>query len=340
VKGVSSVVEPVRFAPVGLGWWGRVLATSAVESGAGELVSCYSRREEARDAFAESFGCSVVASMDDVLGDDRVEAVFVATPHSTHADIVVAALEAGKHVLVEKPLAVTVQDAERCVCAAAEAGLVLQVGHHRRRQAANRRIKAMIDEGELGTVVQIEANQSAPAMFGWPEDSWRRHRAELPAGAMTVMGCHMLDTMQYLVGPPSRVCAMSKRVIGSTDVDDATAVLIEFESGPLGYVGTSPAVPSTNYIAVYGTDASAWNESDGQRLFVQRCGKDTRTEVSVEQNDPIAEALADFARCIREGGIPETDGESGLTVVRMVEAAARSAEERMFIEFGTATVVS
>src|SRR3990170_3441657 len=115
--------EPLRFASVGLGWWGRVLAESAVESGAGEAVSCYARSRETREAFAADFGCTAAPTLEDVLGDDRVEAVLVATPHTTHAPIVLAALGAGKHVFVEKPLTLTVVDGERCVRAAEEAGL-------------------------------------------------------------------------------------------------------------------------------------------------------------------------------------------------------------------------
>lgn len=214
------------------------------------------------------------------------------------------------------------------------------VGHHRRRLAANRRIKAMIDAGELGVVQQVEANHSSPTLFSWQEGAWRLRREELPGGAITVMGCHQLDTMQYLLGPVRRLCALSKRVLGATAVDDATAVLLEFESGPIGYVGTSPAVPRTASIGVYGTDAAVWNEEDGKRLLVQRRDGEAPGEVALEQNDPIAEQLAELARCVREGGKPETGGESSLEVVRMIEAVVQSAEEGAFVELGAARALS
>jgi predicted dehydrogenase len=326
--------DPVRFASVGLGWWGKTLAEGALRAGAGSPVSCYSRNAEARDDFASTFGCDAAASLDELLADDRVEALFVATPHSTHAAVMLAAFEAGKHVFVEKPLTVSVEEGRRCVRAADGAGLVLQVGHHRRRQAANRRIKAMIDAGELGVIEQVEAQHSGPSVFAWPESSWRRDRKEMPAGATTVMGCHMLDTMQYFLGRPSRLAAISKRIVAAAEVDDATGYLIEFESGPIGYLGTSVAIPWQTTIAVYGTDAAVWNHDDGARLILQRRDERERHDVPVEQNDPIADELAEFARCIREGGAPETDGRAALEVVRMIEAAVESAERGVFVELG------
>lgn len=325
------MADPVRFASVGLGWWGKVLARSAVESGAGEPVACFARSPEARAAFAAEFGCRE-ASLEEILADGGVEAVLVVTPHTAHAAIMLAAFEAGKHVFVEKPLTVSVDDAERCVAAAEQAGLVLQVGHHRRRLTANRRIKAMIDAGELGVVQQVEANHSAPALFSWPEGSWRRRRAESPAGGMTALGCHQLDTMQYLLGPPRRVSAFSKRVLATSEVDDATAMLIEFERGPLGYLGTSPAIPRRVELTVYGTDAAVRSDGDGARLSLQRRDEGDWQELEVEQNDPVAEQLLEFARCVREGGVPETGGPEGLAVVRMIEAAVRSAEEGRAVE--------
>jgi predicted dehydrogenase len=326
------MADPVRFASVGLGWWGKTLAEGALRSGAATPAACWSRSAQARGDFASTFGCDDVASLDDVLADDRVEALVVATPHSTHAPIMLAAFAAGKHVFVEKPLTVDVGEGERCVRAAEEAGVVLQVGHHRRRQTANRRIKAMIDAGELGTVEHVEAQHSGPTIFGWPEGSWRRDRAEMPAGATTVMGCHMLDTMRYLLGPATRLAALSKRIVGLADVDDATAYLIEFESGPIGYLGTSVAIPWQTTIAVYGTDGAVWNHDDGARLIIQRRDERERHDLPIEENDPIAEELAEFARCIRDGGTPETDGRAGLEVVRMIEAAVRSAEGGVFVD--------
>jgi predicted dehydrogenase len=329
------VARPLRIASVGLGWWGRLLAESAVACGAGEVVACHSRRAEARETFAADFGCTPLSTLDDLLAHDEVEALVVATPHSTHGPIVLAALERGKHVFVEKPLTLTVDEGERCVRAAQEGGLVLQVGHHRRRQTANRRIRAMIADGDLGIVQHIEANMSAPTLFGWPEGSWRRRREEMPAGAMTVMGCHMLDTMQFFAGTPRRVCAISKRVLAATDVDDATSVLVEFESGPIGYLGTSPAVPKTTTIAVFGTDAAVWNDEDGARLFVQRRDEEVRSELELEPNDPVAEELTEFAQCVHDGGRPETGGEASLEVVRMIEAIVRSAEEGVFVDLAS-----
>ena len=97
----------VRLGFIGLGNWGNRLASAAERSGAAEIVRCFARTEETRAAFAEKFTCRPAASLDELLGDDEVEGVAVSTPHSTHEDIVHRAAAAGKHLFVEKPLALT-----------------------------------------------------------------------------------------------------------------------------------------------------------------------------------------------------------------------------------------
>lgn len=154
-------MENVRLGIVGLGWFGGVLTDSAARSGVAEVVSCFARSPDARAAFAEAHGCRAADSVDALLADDELDGVILATPHSTHADLVEQVAAAGKHVFVEKPLTLTVADARRAIAATEGAGVVLQVGQNRRRQPANRRIKEMIDGGELGTVLQLENFHSA-----------------------------------------------------------------------------------------------------------------------------------------------------------------------------------
>ena len=133
-------MEPLRVASIGLGWWGGTLATKAKEAGL-QLVSCFARTKESREEFAATHGSRPVDTIDDVFSDDEVEAVLIATPHSTHADLVAEASQAGKHVFVDKPFTLTVAEAKRAIEAAESAGVILQVGHNRRRQPATRRIK-------------------------------------------------------------------------------------------------------------------------------------------------------------------------------------------------------
>lgn len=319
------MAEPVRIGFVGLGWWGRTLAAATRRSGAAAVAVGCAGGGEARDKFAAEYGCPTVSEVDAVLADPAVDAVVLATPHTTHADLAVRAAQAGKHVFVEKPLALDVAGARRAVDAAAAAGVVLQVGHNRRFQTANRRIKQMIEAGELGVVHQLEANFSGPTAFGWPAGAWRQRTAEMPGGGLTVMGVHMVDTMHYLVGTPELVFGRSKRILSLTDVDEATGALLEFASGPIGYLGTSVVIPNVVGLAVFGSEAAVWNEEDGTRLFRQVRGEKTRTEQPVQPNDTLAEELAEFARCARTGEPPEVDGAAGLAAVATMAAIVDSA---------------
>ncbi len=314
-----------RLGFVGLGGWGRKLADAAIRSGQAVVAAGHARSPHTRASFAADYGCADMADLDALLDDPSVDGVVVSTPHQTHVELATRAAKAGKHVFVEKPLALSVAGAETAARAAADAGVVLQVGHNRRFQTANRRIRRMIAAGELGVVHQVEANMSAPTAHSWPAGSWRVNAAELPGGGLTVMGVHMIDTLHYLLGTPDLVFGRSKRVLGLTEVDEATGALLEWDDGPIGYLATSVAIPTVVTVAVFGSDASVWNEQDGTRLYTQRRGESARTEIPVEPNDPLAEEMAEFARCALTGERPEVDAEAGLAAVRTMTAIIDSA---------------
>jgi len=158
-------MTPLRVASIGTGRWAGTLADAAGQGTGLTIVACTSRSADHRAAFARKYGCRDVPTYEAVLADRDVEGVIITTPHSVHAEQMVAAARAGKHVFVDKPFALTVADARRATEACRRAGVVLAVGHQRRRQAASRAIKRLLDEGALGRVSQIEGNISADYGF-------------------------------------------------------------------------------------------------------------------------------------------------------------------------------
>jgi predicted dehydrogenase len=319
-------MDTVRLGVVGLGWFGGVLAESTRSSAAAEVVACYARTRDTRAAFAEKHGCRAVGDLDEMLADTDIDGVLVATPHSTHADIAVRTAAAGKHVFVEKPLTLTVADTKRVAEAAGRAGVVVQVGHNRRRQPANRRIKAMIDAGELGTVLQLEGNHTAPGGHKPELPAWRKDPAECPFGGMTALGVHTVDTFHYFMGPAKKVTSFSTRIQGFNDLDEATTVLVEYESGPIASINTTYFAPPVVVLSVFGSDAAAWNEEDGKRLFTQARSAPARTEQEVETIDTLVDEIAEFARCIRGEGVPKTGITEATEVAAVLEAVGRSIE--------------
>lgn len=325
-------MDTVRLGIVGLGWFGGVLAESARASGVADLVSCYARSADARAAFAEKHGCRAVGELDEMLADPEVHGVIVATPHSTHAEIAVAAAEAGKHVFVEKPLTLTVADAKRVGEAAARAGVVVQVGHNRRRQPANRRIKAMIDAGELGTVLQLDGMHTAAGGHKPDLPRWRKDPAECPFGGMTALGVHTVDTFHYFVGPAKKVTAFSARIQGFNDLDEATSVLLEYESGPVASISTTYFAPPVVSVSVFGSDGAVWNDEDGKRLYTQPRSDPVRSEQEVETIDTMLDEIVEFARSIGGDGDPETGTPEAIEVAAVLEAIGRSVESGTTIE--------
>ncbi len=317
-------METVRLGVIGLGWFGGVLAESARSSGVAEVVASYARTEDTRVAFAEKHGGRAVGDLDEMLAASDVDGVLVATPHSTHADLAVRAVKAGKHVFVEKPLSLTVADTERVAEAAARAGVVVQVGHNRRRQTANRRIKAMIDAGDFGTILQLDGMHTASGGHKPDLPPWRRDPAECPFGGMTALGVHTVDTFHYFVGPARKVTSFSTRIKRFNDIDEATSVLVEYESGPIASINTTYFAPPAVALSVFGSDAAAWNEEDGKRLFTQARSDPTRTEQEVDTIDTLVDEVAEFARCIRGEGVPETGVTEAVEVAAVLEGTGRS----------------
>lgn len=316
-------MEPLRVASVGLGWWGGNLADKAELAGI-DIVACYARTDQSRKEFAEKHSCRPTGSLDEVLSDPDVEAVVIATPHSTHADLVVEASSAGKHVFVDKPFTLSVAEAKGAIAAAETAGVVLQVGHNRRRQPANRRLKQMVDGGELGVVHYAEANLSYPKGLN-PRSGWRGEPEESPAGGMTGLGVHMADNLNYLLGKAARVAAFSKKIIGVGKLDDVTTATIEFQEGPLAFLGTSMVIPDIARTALWGTEGAACNDKDGERFLTQEVGSKDWVEHEIDTLDTVRDELEEFAANIRKGETPETGGREALEATAILEGIVESA---------------
>lgn len=329
--------DPVRASIVGLGWWGGELVMAAKKVSDFQVTACFARTAGTRNAFAAAHGLRPLDSWEAVLKDGETEAILLATPHLTHARMVEEAASAGKHIFVEKPFVLHVPEGQRAIAACERAGVRLAVGHQRRFQPAHRELKRLIETGELGHAIQAEANFSYGFAFSVDKTSWRAHPDESPAGAMTGLGIHHADNLQYLLGPVKSVFASSRSVNSMTDLDDVTAALLEFESGAHGYLATNMLTPKVFYIHVFGTDANVFAEDEGTKLTIQRKGIDEPEvrEFSMGGNSvtsPLVDELEDFAAAIRENRPPEADGMAGLRASAVLEGIVISARENRRVE--------
>lgn len=287
----------INAAIVALGRWGRRLVDSVQESGKsrGDRI-CFTHAVVRTPANAADY-CArqnlILTDFDSVLRDKTVDAVVIATPHSQHADQIVACAAVGKPVFVEKPFTLHAADARRAVAAARGAGIVVALGHNRRFLPAMRALKAMIDRGELGTIVHVEGNFSGAFGFDYKPGMWRAADDEAPAGGLTAMGIHTIDSMIHLCGPIARVNARARRRVLPA-VDDTADAMLDFADGATGYLVTMMATPRIWRLQVFGT--KGWAHMRDHHV-VDYCGADAnpRTEtypiVDIERAE--LEAFAD-----------------------------------------------
>lgn len=241
-------------AIVGMGRWGRVLVESVQGKNGAPLrfVAGCTRSPEAARAWAAEKGIRLHDSYEAVLADPEVQAVALATPHGQHAAQVIAAARAGKHVFVEKPFTLSRADAEAAVAACREAGVVMALGHNRRFLPAVAQMKAMLDEGALGTLLHVEGHFGGPGAQAYRPGMWRADRAESPLGGMGGMGIHMIDMIINLAGRFQRVTVQSHARVSAT-IDDTTAMLAVLECGATVTFATLSIAPRYWRVALFGT---------------------------------------------------------------------------------------
>ena len=238
-------------AIAGLGWWGRTIVGTMRDSAAMRIVAATDPAPQAV-AFAAENGLRLV-EFEAILGDPAIQAVVLCTPHSLHAAQIVQAAAAGKHVFCEKPLCLTRADAAAAIGACKAAGVVLGIGHERRFEPPILELRRMLEAGELGTLLQIEANFSQDKFLALPADNWRLSGAEAPAGPMTATGIHLLDLAVSMLGPAERVLANVRQLGSPLANGDTLGALVSFQSGANALLSAILATPFDGRFAVYGS---------------------------------------------------------------------------------------
>jgi predicted dehydrogenase len=320
----------MNVACLGIGWWSDVLADAIKRSGKLNIVSCFSRSQEKREAFAKKYGCRAARSYDEILEDKSIEAVINTTPNSVHRETTIAAAKAGKHTFLDKPIANNISDARVITEACRKAKVVLALGYQRRRESHFRWIKNRI--GEFGKLVNAEANISRDRLGKIDLSSWRYTAEGMPGGVMLQIGIHYTDVLEYLIGPIKAVSGRFVRLVLPGDNPDVASLVLEHENGALSTLNASYASASEYYLMnIYGKEASAYYDLHHGLRFLKR-GSTTSEPVPVRKNDPIVEELEEFAAAVRGEAEPEMDGERGTTSLAVLLAGIESAKEGRRVE--------
>ena len=309
----------INAAIVGLGWWGKTLVEAV--SGVSDDIrfvagTTRSLSDDARD-FAKAHDFELRSSYEDILADPDIDAVVLVTPNSLHSAQTVAAAEHGKHVFCEKPFALTGSEAAAAVAAIHSAGLTLGLGYNRRFHPEMNKLRDMINSGELGTILHVEATMTFPNALFLTADAWRASKDETPCGGLTPMGVHAIDGMIDLCGEIDQVYCQSFRRALQIDADDTTSILFRMKEGMSGYLATMTATGGGFNFQVYGSKgfvklegmthiAGASSEERRLRLFSTCTFKPLKGPAEIweaAQFDVSREALELFARAA-SGGDP------------------------------------
>jgi predicted dehydrogenase len=311
-----TVAVPVAIGLIGPGAFGRQRLKAAQDSAWLRVVAVYPAVAPEHD------GCVQHTSLSGFLAHPGLEAVIVSAPNPDHLSLGLAAIKAGKHVLIEKPLTNGMRDGALLVREAAARGLALAVGHNSRRAAHVRALRGLVGDGRLGRVVMAEAHFSHDAGLRLTPDHWRWHEAACPGGPFNLLGVHEVDTLQYVLGPVHRVASVQRRLVISAEISDTTMTILEFHSGALAYVGANYVSPSARALRLFGTGGNARWEQGGE-LTLDATGGGSHV-IRLSPVDTLREEMEDFAASIREHRPPEVDGVAGLLNVAVLEAAVES----------------
>jgi len=338
---------------IGCGSQGRYLSEAAAVTEAFELVACADVRAEAAKRAARECGYSeACGDPSELPARAEVEAVIVATTHGQLFPAALQALQAGKHALVEKPMALRAEEGRELVSAAKAAGVNLMVGYSLRFMPPRILLKRLLDAGAIGEVRQAMAGQCIGAMGGWLGDPAQG------GGPLGYIGTHALDQILWVVGKPAeRVSAEMNRAAPDGCETEAT-INIRFEGGALGQLVTSQTFGGRyGWLDVLGTGGRLRAQWESDVLTVQSTVVPeyaNLTEISVPPTAYLppapasaqaklsgfayirtwANELAEFAASIREGRPPSVTGEDGLRVLEVLDAAFESARTGAMVTVG------
>jgi predicted dehydrogenase len=306
---------PFRWGLIGAGDIARRRVAPAMrESPASLLVAVSRARSDLAPAFAAEFGAERWhARWEDLVSDPAIDGVYVATTVDLHAAQTIAAAEAGKHVLCEKPMAMTAAECDRMIAACGASRVTLGVAYYRRFYPAVQRVKTLIAAGEIGAPVIAQMNA-----FEWFDPGpdhprrWLLDPARAGGGPMMDFGCHRLEVLVNLFGRVRSTAALTANVVFRRSVEDTAGVILQFESGPCAIVTvTHAAGDRQDTLDVFGSRGSIRcdNLNEGRLRIVTAAGE------RVEMRPPAANVhlplIEDFVEAVAAHRAPAVDGTIG-----------------------------
>jgi len=343
-------MNPVRFAIIGVGNIATFHSKAISMVDGAELVAVHSRTQETGEAFAKEHNCAYESTLESLLARNDIDAVAITTPSGTHTDLGIAAARAGKHILCEKPLDITVEKVDALVNACDEAGVLLGAIFQSRFGTGSQALKRAIDSGRFGQLTQCSAyipwfrSNEYYASAGW-RGTW-----ELDGGgALMNQGIHAIDLLLWLAGDVTEVSARCQTLIRPIEVEDNATAWLQFAHGGLGVIqGSTACYPGeSRRIEIKGERGSVtliddvptfWDFDEARPEDDEVKSLQEGAKIGGGASDPKAISVEghrvqyeDFVGAVREGRQPAIPGREGRKAVALIRAIYQSSETKQVV---------
>lgn len=314
-------MRTVNVGVIGVGAMGYNHARVYYKLEEANLVAVSDVSERTLNKVAKKYDAKGFTDYEDLLKDPEIEVVNVCVPTTFHHDVVMEAIKHGKHVLVEKPIAFTLKEAEDMIAAAKEAGVILATGHVERFNPAVQKAKELIDNDVIGDIVSASAKRVGPFPPRIKD-----------VGVTIDLAIHDLDVMNYLFDEDViQVYGTMNSILEKCEFEDHAEIMINFKNESTGILEVNWLTPyKRRQIEITGTDGIISVDYIEQSIDVY--GKFAQ-DIDIKHEEPLKEELRSFLNAVVNGTEPEITGEDGLKALKMVIAATKSSREHKPISF-------
>ncbi|KZX14554.1 Gfo/Idh/MocA family protein [Methanobrevibacter curvatus] len=318
-------MNKIKVAVIGVGAMGQNHARVYYRLDNAELIAVSDLSEDTVSRIAKKYDCKYYLNYEEMLKDPEIEAVSICVPTTFHHDVVMKAIEAGKHILVEKPIAFTLKEAEEMVQLAKDKGIVLSTGHVERFNPAIQKAKILIENDVIGDIVSASAKRVGPFPPRIKD-----------VGVGIDLAIHDLDVMYYLFNEdPIEVYATMGSILEKCEYEDHAEIMTKFENGITGILEVNWLTPyKRRELEITGTDGIISVDYIDQSIDVY--GKFAQ-DVQIEHKEPLKEELTSFLNSVKTKTQPEITGEDGLNALKMVLAAKQSSNKRIPVSISEIT---
>lgn len=317
-----------------------------------QIVAVCDIVKERAEEIASQFGAKAFSNFEELLLEAEIDAVSVCTPNYLHAPISIAALNAGKHVLCEKPMATSNEEALAMIAASKSSGKKLMIAHNQRFVPSHVKARKLIESGDVGKIYSFRTAFGHPGPEKWSADgarSWFFKKEQAFIGAMGDLGVHKTDLIRYLLGEEIVEVASFVETSAKTnsDVDDNAVCILKTESGIVGTLAASWSYVSKedNSTIIYGENAILRLEEDPYfSLIVQYKNGETvkyelgKIQSNEEGGQKSSHVIENFVNSIVNDTEPVISGEEGMKSLQVILAALESDETKQIVKLGTKSV--